>query len=95
MSFLDKVKSFFSGESERNEHDHRHLQSPTHPEPDAREPTEAELAAAAAAAPPVAPVGPHAADDQPTVPPGGVPAYEGLDGPEEGEPLDERRDPAP
>lgn len=92
MSFLDRIKSLFSGGSERDtDRGHPHLQSPTHPPPDAREPTEAELAAAAAAAPPVTPVGAHT---EPTVPPADA-RYEGLEGSEEREPLDESRDPAP
>ena len=58
-----------------------------------RNPTEIE--AAAAAAPPVAPVDPHPTQGEPTVEEAGVPHYEGVDGPGEGEPLDEREDPAP
>jgi hypothetical protein len=95
MSFLDRVKSLFSGRSEPNDDDHRQLQSPTQPETSARQPTEAEIEAAAAAAPLVAPVDPRAAHGEPEVGAGGVPEYEGVDGAAEGEPLDERDDPAP
>jgi hypothetical protein len=96
MSFLDKIKALFSGESQRrDEPGHHQLQSPTNPEPPVREPTEAEIQAAAAAAPMVAPVDPHPTQGEPTVQAAGVPRYEGVDGPDEGEPLDEREDPAP
>jgi hypothetical protein len=95
MSFLDRIKSFFSGGSGEGDRDHHQLQSPTQPEPTARQPTEAEIEAAAAAAPVIAPVDPGATQDEPAVEPGGVPEYEGVDGPAEGEPLDEREDPAP
>jgi hypothetical protein len=97
MSFLDKVKSLFSGRSDADEHDQaaHQLQSPTQPEPTSREPTEAEIAAAAAATPTVAPVDPHPPHGEPAVTEGGVPDYEGVDGPTEGEPLDGRADPAP
>jgi hypothetical protein len=96
MSFLDRIKSLFSGGSQRDDdHGHHQLQSPTNPEPSARQPTEAEIEAAAAAAPPVAPVDPHPTQGEPTVEPGGVPRYEGVDGADEGEPVDEREDPAP
>jgi hypothetical protein len=95
MSFLDRVKSFFSGQPKRDDHDHHQLQSPTQPEPTARQPTEEEIAAAAAAAPMVAPVDPHGAHDETAVADGGVPEYEGVDGRDEGEPLDEGDDPAP
>ena len=95
MSFLDRIKSLFSGRSGDDDRDRHDLQSPTQPEPTARQPTEAEIEAAAAAAPMVAPVDPHATPDEPTAGAGGVPRYEGVDGPAEGEPLDEREDPAP
>ena len=94
MSFLDRIKSLFAGSSTGDDGQHHQLQSPTQPEPTARQPTEEEIAAAAAAAPLVAPVDPHAHVD-PGLETGGVPAYEGVDEPDEGEPLDERDDPAP
>jgi hypothetical protein len=43
----------------------------------------------------VAPVEPHPGHGEPPVETGGVPRYEGVDRPDEGEPLDEREDPAP
>jgi hypothetical protein len=95
MSFVDKIKSLFSGSSGDDDRDHHQLQSPTQPEPTHRQPTEAEIEAAAAAAPLVAPVDPHATHTEPTADSGGVPRYEGVDGPAEGEPLNEREDPAP
>jgi hypothetical protein len=93
MSFLDRIKSLFSGRSGGDDRDL--LQSPTEPEPNTRQPTEAEIEAAAAATPIVAPVDPHATHDEPRVEAGGVPRYEGVDGAAEGELLDERDDPAP
>ncbi len=97
MSFLDRIKSLFSPGSQQREgdHDHHQLQSPTKPDPAARQPTEAEIEAAAAAAPVVAPVVPHSSEAAPAVEPGGVPPYEGIDRADEGVPLDEREDPAP
>jgi hypothetical protein len=95
MSFLDRIKSLFSGSSQRDEDRENHqLQSPTQPEPTARQPTEAEIAAAAAAAPLVAPVDPHA-HVEPGLETTDTRGYEGSDGRNEGEPLDRRDDPAP
>ena len=95
MSFLDKIKSLFSGSSKSDDdRQHRQLQSPTQPEPTARQPTEAEIAAAAAAAPLVAPVDPHAHVET-GLESTDVPRYEGSDGRDEGEGLDERDNPAP
>jgi len=90
MSFLDRIKSLFSGSSQR---EHHQLQSPTQPEPTARQPTEAEIAAAAAAAPLIAPVDPHA-HVEPGLETADVTGYQGSDGRDDGEPLDERDDPA-
>jgi hypothetical protein len=94
MSFLDRIKSLFSGSSQRDEdREHHQLQSPTQPEPTARQPTEAEIAAAAAAAPLVAPVDPHA-HVEPGLDTTDAPVYDGSDVREEDEPLDERDAPA-
>ena len=92
MSFLDRIKSLFSGSSQRDDdRAHHQLQSPTQPEPTARQPTEAEIAAAAAAAPLVAPVDPHAHVEQ-ALESTDVPRYEERDEQDEGESLKERDD---
>ena len=94
MSFLDGIKSLFSGSSQRDDdRAHHKLQTPTQPESTARQPTEAEIAAAAAAAPLVAPVDPHA-HVEPGLESADDPRYEGSNGRDEGEPLNERDDPA-
>jgi hypothetical protein len=92
MSFLDRIKSLFSGQSDADDRTHHQLQSPTHPEPTARQPTEAEIEAAAAAAPMVAPIDPHLTHDEPVPGGNGVPEPEGVGAPAEGELLDERED---
>ncbi len=91
MSFLDRIKSLFSGSSQSDDdRAHHQLQSPTQPEPTARQPTEEEIAAAAAAAPLVAPVDPHA-HVEPGLESADVPRSDRRD---EGEPFDERDDAA-
>jgi len=95
MSFLDRIKSLFSGSSQSDDdRQHHQLQSPTQPEPTARQPTEEEIAAAAAAAPLVAPVDPHA-HVEPGRESADVPRHEGSNGRDEGEPLGGRDDAAP
>lgn len=93
MSFLDRIKSLFSGSSQDDDRAHHQLQSPTQPEPTARQPTEAEIAAAAAAAPLVAPVDPHS-HVEPGLESTDVPRHERSDGQDESEPFDERDDAA-
>jgi hypothetical protein len=93
MSFLDRIKSLFSGSSQSDDDRAHQLQTPTQPEPTARQPTEEEIAAAAAAAPLVAPVDPHA-HVEPGLESADVPRHEGSNGRNEGEPLDEREDAA-
>jgi hypothetical protein len=102
MSFLDRIKSLFSGSSQRDDdRAHHQLQSPTQPESASRQPTEAEIAAAAAAAPLVAPVDPHAhvepglAHVEPGLESVDDPRYEGSNGQDEAEPLHEGDDRTP
>jgi hypothetical protein len=95
MSFVDRIKSLFSGRSDEGDQANQQPLSPTHSEPAARQPTEAEIEAAAAAAPLVAPVEPPAASGEPSADADGVRRYDGVDGRAGGEALDERDDSAP
>jgi hypothetical protein len=56
MSFMDKIKAFFSGGSDdkdhAHEHEHEYLQSPSDPDAPVLEPTPEEVAAAMSAEPP-------------------------------------------